>query len=275
MTPDSDAGRGGRDVLLRAEGITKSYSVQRGWFGRTRVRAVNGVDLEVYRGEVLALVGESGSGKSTQGRLIIRLAKPSSGRVWFDGVEIGRLRGRRLRRMRRRLGVVFQNPYSSLNARMTVGAAIAEPLSVWDVVPRAQVRGEVARLLDSVGLSDDFAGRLPHAMSGGQRQRVAVARALSVRPDFVFADEVVSSLDVSAASEIVNLFLDLRARLGLTMVFATHDLEVARVVADRIAVMYRGEIVETRPTAELFASPNHEYTQRLLSAQLRLPADGS
>jgi ABC-type glutathione transport system ATPase component len=225
----------------------------------------------VRKGEILGLVGESGSGKSTLGRLLVRLERPTAGKVWFEGVEIGTMRGRPLREFHKRMGVVFQNPYSSLNPRMTVGAAIAEPLRFWNVIERSRVGSEVARLLESVALPVEMAERYPHAMSGGQRQRVAIARALSLRPEFVFADEAVSSLDVSAAAGIVNLLLDLRSRLQLTMVFATHDLTTARVVADRIAVMYRGELVELRPTAELFADPQHDYTKRLLAAQLTPP----
>src|SRR5262249_44387134 len=212
-------------------------------------------------GEIVALVGESGSGKSTLGRILVRLTQATSGCVLFDGIDVNRFKGRKLREYRKRVGIVFQNPYRSLSARMTVGELIAEPLQVWKVVPRKQIPSEVARLLDSVALPAALASRHPHELSGGQRQRVAIARVLSVRPEFLVADEAVSALDVSAAAGIINLLLDLRANLGLTGLFATHDLSVAGILADRIAVMNKGEIVEIGSPDQLLANPTHPYTR--------------
>ncbi len=263
----------GRQVLVSVTGVTKQYTVPSGWFRRAKLDAIRGVDLEINRGEIVALVGESGSGKSTLGRILVRLTKATSGEVLFDGVDVNRLDGRKLREYRKRVGIVFQNPYRSLSARMTVGELIAEPLRVWKVVPRKQVPHEVARLLDGVALPPSLASRHPHELSGGQRQRVAIARVLSVRPEFLVADEAVSALDVSAAAGIINLLLDLRANLGLTGLFATHDLSVAGILADRIAVMNKGEIVEIGTPTELLSNPTHPYTKLLVSSQLRVDKD--
>jgi ABC-type glutathione transport system ATPase component len=265
----------GTAPLIRTEGLAKRYVVQTGLFRRANLDAVQGVSIDIQRGETLALVGESGSGKSTLGRMLIGLVRQSEGKIWFDGEEIHGLHGRRLREYRKRVGIIFQNPYRSLNPRMTIGAAIAEPLRVWHVVPRAEIGDEVARLLEAVGLPADFATRHPHAMSGGQRQRVAIARALSTRPEFLVADEAVSSLDVSTAAEILNLLLGLRTELSLTELFVTHDLGIAKLVADRVAVMYKGEIVETATPDQLFDNPQHAYTQRLLGSRLYLPDEGA
>src|ERR1700722_10564402 len=196
------------EILVRAENLTKYYSVQASALKRTKLRAISSVTVAIRRGETLALVGESGSGKSTLGRLLIRLLKPSEGRIWFDGGEIDTLRGQKLREFRRRAGIIFQNPYRSLNPRMTGGAALAEPLRVWRIVSHHEVAKEVDNLLRSVDLPVSYADRYPHAMSGGQRQRVAIARALAVRPEFLVADEAVSSLDVSTAAGILNLMID-------------------------------------------------------------------
>jgi peptide/nickel transport system ATP-binding protein len=260
-------------VLVSVSGVTKQYTVPSGWFRRAKLDAVRGVDLEIHRGEIVALVGESGSGKSTLGRILVRLTKATAGQVIFDGIDVNRLEGRKLREYRKRVGIVFQNPYRSLSARMTVGQLIAEPLRVWKVVPRDQIPAEVARLLDSVALPRALASRHPHALSGGQRQRVAIARVLSVRPEFLVADEAVSALDVSAAAGVINLLLDLRANLGLTGLFATHDLSVAGILADRIAVMNKGEIVEIGTPEELLKNPQHPYTKLLVAAQLRVDED--
>lgn len=253
--------------LIRATAVTKQFP-DRNLFGRAAFMAIKGVDLHIDRGETLVLVGESGSGKSTLGRILVRLDRPSTGNVWLDGVDISRLRGAELRKYRRRAAIVFQNPYRSLNPRMRVGDAIAEPLRVWEVVERKVVPTEVARLLESVGLPSAYAARLPYELSGGERQRVAIARALATRPDFLVADEAVSSLDVSAAAEILNLMMNLRRQMGLACLFVTHDLGVARVLADRIAVMKSGLIVETGKPADILSRPQHDYTKALLASQL-------
>ena len=253
--------------LIRATAVTKQFP-DRSLFGRTAFVAVKGVDLHIERGETLVLVGESGSGKSTLGRILVRLDRPSTGSVWLDGVDISRLRGAELRKYRRRAAIVFQNPYRSLNPRMRVGDAIAEPLQVWEVVERKDIPMEVSRLLESVGLPSTYAMRLPYELSGGERQRVAIARALATRPDFLVADEAVSSLDVSAAAEILNLMMNLRKQMGLACLFVTHDLGVARVLADRVAVMHNGQIVETGEPTAVLSHPQHDYTRLLLASQL-------
>lgn len=253
--------------LIRATAVTKQFP-DRSLFGRAAFVAIKGVDLHINRGETLVLVGESGSGKSTLGRILVRLDRPSTGSVWLDGVDISRLRGAELRRYRRRAAIVFQNPYRSLNPRMAVGDAIAEPLQVWEVVERKDVSMEVSRLLESVGLPSSYATRLPYELSGGERQRVAIARALATRPDFLVADEAVSSLDVSAAAEILNLMMHLRRQMGLACLFVTHDLGVARVLADRVAVMNSGLIVETGTPSDILSNPQHDYTRALLASQL-------
>jgi ABC-type glutathione transport system ATPase component len=261
----------GQEPLLRVEDVDKVYFLPHGGLRKEEFHALRNVTLSVQRGEVLALVGGSGSGKSTLGRIMVRLTEPTSGKVWFDGCDVTHLRGRRLRAYRKEVGIVFQNPYGSLNPRMTIGRALAEPLVVWKVVPRGEVRDEVARLLESVGLPAHYEARLPHALSGGERQRVAIARALATRPKFLVADEAVSSLDVSAAAEIINLIITRRRELGFTVLFVTHDLSVADVLADRVAIMHKGEIVEIGAPGRIFASPAHEYTRLLLKSHLTLP----
>jgi ABC-type glutathione transport system ATPase component len=260
-----------RDVLVRVEKVSRTYRTQSSTFRREVVNAVKSVDLEIYRGEVLALLGQSGSGKSTLGRILVRLTRATSGKVWFGDIEVNRLRGRQLREFRKRVGIVFQDPYSSLNPRMKVGDALSEPLRVWNVVPKAEIPNEVERLLTSVAIPTSYADRFPHALSGGERQRVAIARALAVGPEFLVADEAVSALDVASAAEVLNLLLDLHARLNLTVLFATHDLAAARVISDRVAVMQYGEIVEIGSTADVVNEPKHEYTRLLLGSELHLP----
>jgi peptide/nickel transport system ATP-binding protein len=262
----------GADLLFRLEGVSRTYRTDASFFRRHHVYALRSVDLDIYRGEILTLVGQSGSGKSTLGRIIARLIRASSGHVWFGDTDVNSLRGRALRSYRRRVGIVFQDPYGSLNPRMRVGAVLAEPLRVWKVVEGRKIDEEVARLLDSVSIPQHYVNRYPHALSGGERQRVAIARALAARPDVLVADEAVSALDVASAAEVLNLLLDLHADLGLTVVFATHDLGAARVVADRIAVMQNGEIVEIGPAADILREARHPYTQLLLDAELHLPA---
>lgn len=254
--------------LLRVEEITKTYPVRRGVFGASegRLIAVDRVSFAVGRGEILGLVGESGSGKTTCGRLIARLEAPDSGRIGFDGEDWLALSGKTLRRRRRDLQVIFQDPQTSLNPRMTAGDQVAEPLRVQGLASRRQTRARVEELLAEVGLSGDAATRFPSEFSGGQRQRIAIARALATRPKFLVCDEPVSSLDVSVAAQVINLLLDLRDKNGLSYLFISHDLATVERISDRIAVMYLGRIVEEGPAAELAARPLHPYTTALLSA---------
>ena len=230
------------------------------------VRAVDGVSFDINRGETLGLVGESGCGKSTTGRAILRLYKPTSGSVVFDGVELTTLGGDRLRRMRRRMQMIFQDPYASLNPRMTVGGIVGEPLSIHGIGSRREQRERVAELLDVVGLNPNFLNRYPHEFSGGQRQRIGVARALAVNPDLIVADEPVSALDVSIQAQIINLLEKLQDEFHLTYLFIAHDLSVVRHVSDWIAVMYLGGIVELVRSRELYERPLHPYSVALLSA---------
>ncbi len=256
------------DALLRVEEITKTYPIRHGLFGASagRMTAVDRVSLSVRRSETLGLVGESGSGKTTSGRLIARLEEPDSGRIWFDGEDWLALSGRALRRRRRDLQVVFQDPQTSLNPRMTCGDQIAEPLRVQGLAPRRALRGRVAELLSEVGLSPRAASRFPSEFSGGERQRIAIARALATRPKFLVCDEPVSSLDVSVAAQVMNLLLDLRESNGLSYLFISHDLAAVERLSDRIAVMYLGRIVEEGPAREVTSRPLHPYTAALLSA---------
>ena len=256
------------DPLLRVEEITKTYPVRRGVFGAShrRLTAVNGVSFSVGHGEILGLVGESGSGKTTCGRLIARLETPDAGRIRFDGRDWLALSGKDLRRGRRHLQVVFQDPQTSLNPRMTAGDQVAEPLRVQGLATRREARARVEELFAEVGLASEAAGRYPSEFSGGQRQRIAIARALAPRPKFLVCDEPVSSLDVSVAAQVINLLLDLREKNGLSYLFISHDLATVERISDRIAVMYLGRIVEEGPAAELTARPLHPYTAALLSA---------
>jgi len=230
------------------------------------VRAVDGVSFDIQRGETLGLVGESGCGKSTTGRAILRLYRPTSGSVVFDGVEMTTLEGEPLRRMRRRMQMIFQDPYASLNPRMTVGGIVGEPLSVHNIGNHRERRERVAELLDVVGLNPNFLNRYPHEFSGGQRQRIGVARALAVNPDLIIADEPISALDVSIQAQIINLLEKLQDEFHLTYLFIAHDLSVVRHVSDWIAVMYLGQIVEMVPSRELYERPLHPYSVALLSA---------
>jgi oligopeptide/dipeptide ABC transporter ATP-binding protein len=256
-----------RAPLLQVRDLEKHFPIRRGLFGRSsgRLRAVDGVSFDVARGETLGLVGESGSGKTTTGRAILRLIEPTAGTILFDQVDVRALDRDGLRRLRRRAQIVFQDPFGSLNPRMTVGQAIREVLDVHRLARDNPAR-RVDQLLDLVGLPAEHASRYPHEFSGGQRQRIGIARALAVEPDFIICDEPVSALDVSVQAQVLNLLRNLQQRLGLAYLFIAHDLAVVRHVSDRIAVMYLGRIVEIGSAREVSASPAHPYTRALLSA---------
>jgi oligopeptide transport system ATP-binding protein len=230
------------------------------------IKAVDGISFDVERGETLGLVGESGCGKSTTGRAILQLYRPTAGKVYFEGEDLTELKGERLRRMRRQMQMIFQDPYASLNPRMTVGDIIGEPLLVHSIAKGKERRERVQELLKVVGLNPYFVNRYPHEFSGGQRQRIGVARSLAVNPAFIVCDEPISALDVSIQAQIINLLEDLQAEFNLTYLFIAHDLSVVRHISDRIAVMYLGKIVELTSRQELYDNPLHPYTKALLSA---------
>jgi peptide/nickel transport system ATP-binding protein len=267
-TPSPGEGRHHPPPLVLAQNLTKHFPVRRGLFARQQgtVRAVDQVDLEIRRGECLALVGESGSGKTTLGRCLIRLVEPTSGSVLFDGEDLLGLGPRELRSRRHRFQMVFQDPWGSLDPRQRVGAIVAEPLTVHERIGREEKERRVAELLVSVGLDPALASRWPHQLSGGQRQRVGIARALAAGPDLLVADEPVSALDVSIRSQILDLLASLRERLGLTLLFVSHDLGAVARLADRVAVLYLGRVVELASVTDLFQRPLHPYTVSLLSA---------
>jgi peptide/nickel transport system ATP-binding protein/oligopeptide transport system ATP-binding protein len=250
--------------LVEVRDLVKHYAGERRWFGLggapAPVRAVDGVSFTISAGKTLGLVGESGSGKTTVGRTMLRLQEPTAGTMLFDGKDVFGLDSSALRALRRRMQIVFQDPYSSLNPRMTVEETLREPLLIHGL------NGAVPALLDEVGLDAAFARRYPHELSGGQRQRVGIARALSVEPQFIVCDEPVSALDVSVQAQVLNLLADLQASRRLTYLFIAHDLAVVRHIADDVAVMYLGKIVERAPAAEIYAKPRHPYTTALLSA---------
>lgn len=257
-----------QDPILRVKDLSRHF-ITRNPLGKEthRVRAVDGVTFDIAPGETLGLVGESGSGKSTTGRLVLRLDDPTGGQIHFEGQEIAGLRRSGLRDMRRRMQVVFQDPYSSLNPRMRVGDAVAEPLLAHGVLKsRAERRDRVAELFRRVGLDPSFAERFPHQFSGGQRQRIGIARAIALQPKLIVADEPITALDVSIQAQIVNLFMDLQEEMGVAYLFIAHDLAMVRYLCHRVAVMLRGRIVELAPTRQLFSNPLHPYTQALISA---------
>jgi len=257
------------EALLEVTDLVKHFTVSSGMFGGTTgvVRAVDGVSFSIRRGETLGLVGESGCGKTTTGRCILQLERSTSGSIRFEGVELTGLPQSELRAVRRKMQVIFQDPYSSLNPRMSVGEILAEPIKVHGLVPdKAKREDRVQELLAQVGLHPQHARRYPHQLSGGQRQRVGIARALAMEPSLIICDEPVSALDVSIQAQIINLLEDLQARLGLTFLFIAHDLSVVRHISDRVAVMYLGRIVELADRQALYEEPLHPYTSALLSA---------
>jgi oligopeptide transport system ATP-binding protein len=257
------------EPLLRVRGLTKHFPIVRGaLFPRQvgAVRAVDGLDFDVAEGKTLALVGESGCGKSTTGRVVLRLIEPTQGAIRFSGQDLMALPPESMRRQRQQMQIIFQDPYGSLDPRMTVGDILGEPLRIHGTGTREERRKRVMELLDVVGLPREHAARYPHEFSGGQRQRIGIARALALRPRFIVCDEPVSALDVSIQAQIINLMLDLQREFGLTYLFIAHDLGVVKHVADRVAVMYLGKIVEMAEKRTLYAAPKHPYTQALLAA---------
>ncbi|MEC9005286.1 MAG: oligopeptide/dipeptide ABC transporter ATP-binding protein [Planctomycetota bacterium] len=259
----------GGSPVLRVEDLKIHFPFSRGsWWKPQRgfIRAVDGISFEVADGETLGLVGESGCGKSTTARGIVNLLRPTAGKVFLDGERIDQLDDRQMRAHRRKVQMIFQDPFASLNPRMTVGRIIAEPLEVYGLYDRDQRRYEVMRLLELVGLNPRFLNRYPHEFSGGQRQRIGIARALAVQPKLIVCDEPVSALDVSIQAQVINLLMDLQQKLGLSYVFIAHDLAVIRHIAHRVGVMYLGRIVELADADQLYENPQHPYTQALLSA---------
>jgi len=257
------------DTLLDVRDLKMYFPLTRGIILQRvvgYVRAVDGISFTIGRGQTLGLVGESGSGKTTIGRTLVRLYKPTGGQMLFDNVDLAKLRGEQLRQARQRVQMIFQDPFASLNPRYTIGSLIAEPMHIYKVASNKEIRERTAELLSVVGLRAEYIDRYPHEFSGGQRQRIAVARALAINPELVIADEPVSALDVSIRAQVLNLLQNLQRQFNLTYLFISHDLGVVRHVADRIAVMYLGKIVEMSDRDELYSAPKHPYTRALLSA---------
>jgi oligopeptide transport system ATP-binding protein len=257
-------------VLLKVENLVKHFPIMKGTLIQKQIGAVHAVDnvsFHIFEGETLGLVGESGCGKSTTGRAILQLHRPTSGSVWFDGKDLTKLKGEELRKIRRKMQMIFQDPYASLNPRMTVGEIIGEPLLIHGIVRgKNDAEKEVQKLLKLVGLNPSYTNRYPHEFSGGQRQRIGVARALSLNPSLIVCDEPISALDVSIQAQVVNLLEDLQQKFNLTYLFIAHDLSMVRHISTRVAVMYLGLLAELAPREELYKNPLHPYTQALLSA---------
>lgn len=256
------------DILLEVKGLKKYFPVRSGFFGKDiqYVKAVDGVSFHIKKGETFGLVGESGCGKSTTGRTIIRLYDVTDGEVIFDGAELGKMNESQLKPFRKRIQMIFQDPYASLNSRMTVGDIIGEPLDIHNIAKGKERQDRIYELLEKVGLNKDHANRYPHEFSGGQRQRIGIARALAVQPDFIICDEPISALDVSIQAQVVNMLEDLQKDMGLTYLFIAHDLSMVKHISDRIGVMYLGKLVEVASSDELYENPLHPYTKALLSA---------
>jgi peptide/nickel transport system ATP-binding protein len=261
-------------VTIRAEGLTKTFPIRGGFFSKTtgNFLALENVNLLIEKGKALGLVGESGAGKSTLGRLLVRLIEPDSGRIYFKGVNISNLSPRRFRPLRQRMQIVFQDPYNSLNPRLNVHSIVSEGLEVF-TRDRRKINERVGELMELVGLPYDAGTKYPHEFSGGQRQRISIARALALRPEFLVLDEPVSSLDISTAAGIIEFLAGIKERLGISMLFITHDLRMAEVINDRLAVMYKGRIIEEADTSEIFNNPLHPYTQTLLESVPRLEVE--
>lgn len=267
-TTPSETSGSTNEVLLRVVNLKKHFPIMKGILRRQvgAVRAIDGVSFDIYRGETLGLVGESGSGKTTVGRVILSLTDATDGEVIFDGTDVTKLNNEALRKIRPRMQTVFQDPHASLNPRMTVASIIGEPLKEHDVLPKDQINERVEELLVMVGLDPSHANRYPHEFSGGQRQRIGIARAIALNPDFIVADEPIAALDVSIQAQVVNLFERIQEQLDLTYLFISHDLSMVRHIADRVAVMYLGTIVELAPVDALYETPLHPYTKALHSA---------
>ncbi len=259
---------GEQTPIIRVKNLVKEFPVKLGAFGEKSaiVHAVDDVSFDIYKGETLGLVGESGCGKSTTGFTLLQLYRPTAGTVEYNGMDLSKLKTKELRTVRKKLQIVFQDPYSTLNPRMTIGEALSEPLSIHKVCPEKEIPGKVSQLIKDVGLNPNVANRYPHEFSGGQRQRICIARALASDPEFIVCDEPISALDVSIQAQIINLMMDIQDKYNLTYLFIAHDLAVVRHISDRVVVMYLGKVMEIAPKHNLFENPVHPYTTALLSA---------